>query len=174
MNIDWGFISELEGKGKTVGYHPSNNSGVTIATGFDLKEKNEEFLLSIGITPELTEKLKPYCQLTGSEASAVASNLELTTEEVELIDICSKKFYAERVARQYNSKEPKTVFEDLNRKQQTVLCSVGFQYGSFTKTPSFIKHAVNDDWNLVVEELRNFGDAFPTRRNKEADYLWEK
>ncbi len=65
MNIDWGFISELEGKGKTVGYHPSNNSGVTIATGFDLKEKDEEFLLSIGITPELTEKLKPYCQLTG-------------------------------------------------------------------------------------------------------------
>tara|TARA_B100000214_G_scaffold217362_1_gene157889 strand:- start:464 stop:985 length:522 start_codon:yes stop_codon:yes gene_type:complete len=171
MNIDWGFISELEGKGKTVGYHPSDNSGVTIATGFDLKEKDEDFLLSIGIPGDLTEKLKPYCHLTGSEAAAVASNLELSDQEVEVIDLCSKKFYAARVERQYNSRNPKTEFTDLNSKQQTILCSVGFQYGSFSKTPSFIKHAVNDDWDSVIQELKNFGDAFPTRRNKEADYL---
>ena len=101
----------------------------------------------------------------------MASDLQLNQEEVETIDICSKKFYAARVARQYNSKNPKTEFSNLDSKQQTILCSVGYQYGSFNKTPSFIKHAVNDNWDLVIQELRNFGDAFPTRRNKEADYL---
>ena len=40
MNINWDFISELEGKGVKKAYVPSDNSGVTVATGFDLKEKD--------------------------------------------------------------------------------------------------------------------------------------
>ena len=42
-NINWDFISGLEGKSITQGYVPSDNSGVTIATGFDLKEKTPDF-----------------------------------------------------------------------------------------------------------------------------------
>ena len=34
MNINWNFISELEGKGVKKAYVPSDNSGVTVATGF--------------------------------------------------------------------------------------------------------------------------------------------
>ena len=41
-NIDWDFISIMEGKAIKTGYHPSQNSGVTIGTGFDLKERTEE------------------------------------------------------------------------------------------------------------------------------------
>ena len=43
--IDWDFISSLEGKGAKHGYVPSDNSGVTIATGFDLKEKDENLII---------------------------------------------------------------------------------------------------------------------------------
>ena len=42
-NIDWEFIASLEGN-ELQGYVPSNNSGVTIASGVDLKEKTVAFL----------------------------------------------------------------------------------------------------------------------------------
>ena len=38
--IDWDFIGLLEGKAVSVGYQPTSNSGVTICTGFDLKDSN--------------------------------------------------------------------------------------------------------------------------------------
>ena len=56
--------------------------------------------------------------------------------------------------------------------------SVGYQYGSFTNTDTikgrpekFWKKVREDDWEGVVNELQNFGDKYPTRRNKEANYL---
>ena len=75
---------------------------------------------------------------------------------------------------QYNSRDTKETFTNLTKGQQTVIASVGFQYGSFSRTPTFIKHAVNGDWKLMEKELRNFNDDFHTRRLKEADYLWAK
>ena len=35
--VDWEFISKLEGEAIDTGYVPSDNSGVTIGTGVDLK-----------------------------------------------------------------------------------------------------------------------------------------
>jgi len=172
--IDWNFISELEGKGANTGYVPTKNSGVTVATGFDLKEKDEEFLLKIGISEPTVAKLQNFCGLSGGAASAVAKDLVLSDKEVLEIDLCSKKYYAARIMSQYNSRDPKETFTNLTKGQQTVIASVGFQYGSFSRTPSFIKHAVNSDWDLVDRELRNFGDDFGTRRNREAEYLWVK
>ena len=172
--IDWNFISELEGRGANIGYVPTNNSGVTIATGFDLKEKDEEFLLSIGISETIVSKLQNFCGLSGDKAKAVAQDLALKDDEVEEIDLCSKKHYATKIMNQYNSRNPKETFTNLTKGQQTVIASVGFQYGSFSRTPTFIKHAVNGDWKLMEKELRNFNDDFHTRRLKEADYLWAK
>ena len=54
--IQWDFISECEGKGITQGYQPTPNSGVTIATGFDLKEKDVEFCRSIEIPESRSEE----------------------------------------------------------------------------------------------------------------------
>ena len=60
-NIDWDFISSLEGKGITQGYVPSDNSGVTIATGFDLKEKTPDFLINeLGVSEETTGLLSQF------------------------------------------------------------------------------------------------------------------
>ena len=78
FKIDWDFIGGLEGKGANQGYVPSLNSGVTIATGFDLKEKDRNFLTSIGLNTNLIDKLTPYLGISGAEAEEVAKNLRLS------------------------------------------------------------------------------------------------
>ena len=70
--IDWDFISKLEGAAVNVGYVPdveNSQSGVTIGTGFDLGSKNEEFANSIGLEQSLIEKLKPFFKLKGQKIS---------------------------------------------------------------------------------------------------------
>ena len=54
-----------------------------------------------------------------------------------------------------------------------VVSSVGFQYGSnlAKATPRFWDAVTNGRWQDAVDELRNFGDSYSTRRNKEADLL---
>ena len=168
--INWDFIAELEGAAIKVGYVPSNNSGVTIGTGFDLKEKTEENITNFGFSEPLIEKLKPFFTLSGAEASEVASNLVLNDSEVAELDQKSKNYYASLVANKYE-KDSGKLWNDLDKNQQTVVASVGFQYGSFSRTPKFWNAVLNGDWEQVENELRNFGDDFGTRRNKEADLL---
>jgi len=174
FKIDWDFIASLEGKGANQGYVPSLNSGVTIATGFDLKEKDRNFLASIGLSTNLIDKLTPYLGISGAEAEEVAKNLRLSDPEVMEVDLASKDFYAQNIADQFNNADPSTEFESLSSEQQTVVASVGFQYGNLSNTPTFFKHAVNGNWDLVEAELRDFKDDFSTRRNTEADYLKKK
>ena len=169
-NIDWDFISIMEGKAIKTGYHPSQNSGVTIGTGFDLKERTEENIGEFGFSNSLIQKISPFFQLTGAEASEKAPSLQLNDDEVAELDSKSKAYYTSLIANKYEQDSGKS-FYDLSKEKQTVIASVGFQYGSFSRTPNFWKAVTNDDWEAVENELRNFGDAFSTRRNNEADYL---
>ena len=41
----------------------------------------------------------------------------------------------------------------------------------FQRVPRFWSYITSNNWNSAIAELRNFGDAFATRRNKEADLL---
>ena len=175
FKIDWDFISSLEGKGANQGYVPSNNSGVTIATGFDLKQKDRKFFEGIGLSENIIEKLIGYVGISGAEAEEFIANQPLILEDNEVaeIDQASKNFYAHSIATDYNNRNPKKKFKDLEPYQQTILASVGFQYGSFNRTPSFIQHATSGNWDGVVSELQDFKDDFSTRRNKEADYYTE-
>ena len=66
MNINWNFISELEGKGVKKAYVPSDNSGVTVATGFDLKEKDVNLMNEMGISEETTN----FCHLSSVLSSS--------------------------------------------------------------------------------------------------------
>ena len=168
--INWDFIAELEGSAIKVGYVPSNNSGVTIGTGFDLKEKTEDNIGVFGFSEPLVNKLKPFFSLSGAEASEVSKNLVLDDSEVAELDEKSKNYYASLVANKYE-KDSGKLWSDLDNNQQTVVASVGFQYGSFERTPKFWSAVLDGDWEQVENELRNFGDAFGNRRNKEADLL---
>jgi hypothetical protein len=168
--IDWDLISEFEGKGINTGYVPSENSGVTIGTGVDLKEKNEDYFKKINVSESIIDKVKPFFTLKGAEASEVAGNLQLDDNEVLELDTAVKANYASDIKNKYEEATGNS-FSDLNSAQQTVIVSVGFQYGSFERTPSFWKAVVNNDWDAVETELRNFGDNYTTRRLKEADLL---
>ena len=66
----------------------------------------------------------------------------------------------------------KALFHDLSDECQTVVASVAFQYGRLeVATPNFWRQVTTGYWLAALENLRDFGDRYPTRRNKEADLL---
>ena len=170
--IDWKFIGELEGD-SIYGSVPTENSGVTRGMGFDLKEKDTNFLsVKMGLSDSLVEKLTPYIGMSGTNAKKFLEDnpLILTDQERMLINERSKAKYTADIINQYETKTGR-VFSELSGKQQTVVASIGYQYGNFDRTPTFLKHLTNNDWNGVTSELLNFKDDFTTRRHTEEHYL---
>jgi hypothetical protein len=64
-------------------------------------------------------------------------------------------------------------FTSLPSQAQTVIADLAIQYGPGlpTATPNFWNDVTSGHWQDAVDELRNFGDAYPTRRNAEANLL---
>lgn len=179
-NIDWEFIASLEGKGVTTGYVPDptgSKSGVTIATGFDLGQRNETDLTTLGLSAGLITKLKPYLGLKGTVADEFLKKtpLTITDDEAKEIDNKVRAQKVPKLKQQYAQSAHNTAkiaFDDLPSQAQTVIASVSFQYGTLSvKTPKFWTAASSQDWVESVKILRNFGDSYRTRRGKEADLL---
>lgn len=181
MAIDWSFISALEGGPKCDGYVPDaagSRSGVTVATGVDIGQMSADRIDRLDIPPALKEKLKPYAGVTGQEAAAFLAlrPLSITKDEAERLDRSVKGDAAAAIRAGYDRAVGGTAglkrFDDLSDGIQTVICSVGFQYGNLAgRTPNFWRACTEQRWRDVLNELRNFGDRYPTRRNKEADLL---
>jgi len=90
-NIDYQFLSELEGGRKTNVYVPTatvSKSGVTIATGFDLGQRQESDLKALKLDAALITKLKPYLGITGANAQSLIkkSPLNITAAQSQVID----------------------------------------------------------------------------------------
>lgn len=174
-NIDWDFISEREGKGKLKGYVPDaegSQSGVTIATGFDLGARNLSDLA--GLPQDIIDALTPYLGIKGAEADEIAGNLVIDNSQSKIIDEFSKKDAVNKLKSRWQEKTG-TSFDELPMNKATIIASVAFQYGNLaTETPNFWNQVTNDDWDGAVANLRNFGDNYKTRRNAEADYFQKK
>ena len=170
-NIDWNFISEREGKGRTTGYVPDakgSKSGVTIATGFDLGARSLNDLK--GLPKELIEILKPFLGIKGAQAEEIAGNLNITDSQSNIIDEFSKKEATDRLKAKWQSATGQS-FDDLPKNEATVIASVAFQYGDLeSQTPNFWRQVTGGDWDSALANLRSFGDKYPSRRNLEADY----
>ncbi len=172
--VNFSFISLLEGGAQLTGYVPdpdNSKSGVTIATGFDLGCRDADSLFCF--PDELCEKLSPYLGLKKHEAAAALSltPLVITADEAELIDMHSKADMLHLLKTRYN-KVSRVPFYQLPEQAQTVIASVAFQYGNLERRcPNFYKTAISQNWKQMLIELRNFGDRYATRRNREADYL---
>lgn len=178
--VDYEFLSKLEGGCRTGGYIPDlekSKSGVTIATGFDLGARNEDDLRRLGIQGSLLKKLTPYLGLKKHDAARKLekSPLSISTTECLQIDQVVKTHYLAHLANRYNSaiSSGAVKFEDLRPEFQTVIASVSFQYGLelARSAPKFWASVVGQNWKLAVKILRNFQDQYPTRRNKEADLM---
>ena len=67
----------------------------------------------------------------------------------------------------------KKKFIDIPPEAQTVITSVSFQYGVGLniRAPKFWKAVTAQNWKEAIKILKSFGDAYPTRRKKEASLL---
>jgi hypothetical protein len=173
--VNFEFIAGLEGGPVLRGYVPDpdgSNSGVTIATGFDIGQRSLNDLHSM-LSPELAKKLAPYYGLKKRLAVAALQKkpLRITAEQAAEIDQCVKQQLLQQLEKRFNS-AAQTSFEELPEAARTVLASVAFQYGDLSqRCPKLWGAAMRADCASMANELRNFGDRYPTRRKKEADYL---
>lgn len=182
IRVDYKFISREEGGQKLQGYVPAvstSQSGVTIATGFDIGAHNKQDLTRMALSPSLIAKLEPYLGKKTFEAKSLLSEhpLTITIAEAEAIDAASHSGTIQTVSSAYNiaisARTELVRFENLPAEAQTVITSVAFQYGSnlAARTPKFWKLVTGQAWHQTVTELRNFGDKYSGRRNREADLL---
>lgn len=181
-SVDFDFISELEGNRVLEGYVPApdvSQSGVTVATGIDLGQFDSDTLRAMGVSVALVDKLSPYFGLKKQDAVDALADapLRLTADEARELDACVKGSFLRDLERRYDGAcracGSNLEFTALSPEQQTVIASVAFQYGVGLdrRTPNFWNQVTTGDWDGALANLRNFGDAYDTRRNKEADLL---
>lgn len=173
-NIDWDFILSKEGF-KTSGYVPdaeNSNSGVTIASGFDLGQKNESDLQ--GLPDDIVSVLKPYLGVKGVAASEIASDLNVSEDQARVINEFAKSKELVGLKNKWQEKTGKS-FDELPMNEATVIASVAFQYGDLSsRTPNFWNQVTSGDWDSAVANLNDFGDRYSTRRRSEAQYYQSK
>lgn len=177
LNIQWSFIRSVEGF-KSEGYVPQDRStgvqsGVTIGAGFDIGQHSVEQLKAFHFTPLLFSKLEMFAGITGLHAFHLLSRqrLSLTDEELEELEVKVHEKYARQIEKEYNENSCFN-FNELSAEQQTVIASVGFQYGSLKKRcPKFFKAVVEADWQRAIDILNDFKDDYAVRRKKEAKLL---
>ena len=173
--IDFTFIEKLEGN-VCLGYVPNpenSNSGVTIACGFDLGQRSKADLEHL-LSKELVKKLLPYTGLKKYQAQqALDKNpLQITKAENSEINKQCKQEAEERSAIQWKTSTADTPFYELPSPCQTVVASVAFQYGNLAeRAPIFWQQVTSENWPAAINNLRDFGDAYATRRKQEARLL---
>lgn len=178
--IDDEFIAEREGAAVQEAYPPpSSDSGVTVGTGVDLGQRNSADLASLDLSADLVSLLTPYLGLRGQAAADFLDDhpLILTPGQVAELDRAVHNQIYTQLATNYNNASDLS-FWRLPSAVQTVIASVALQYGpnlhlpaSEGGTPSFWAAVTEGRWQDAVDELRDFGDAYSTRRNLEADVL---
>lgn len=179
LKVDFTFISELEGGQQLTAYVPASSisqSGVTIATGFDLGARDEHDLQKLGFSTDLISRLKPYLGLKKAEAVAKLEHdpLSISQPEADLIDAAAKADATEFIVNLYDSAIASGAlpFAELSAEAQTVIASVSYQYGNLSvRTPMFWAAVTAQDWHKSINILKDFHDNYPTRRHKEAAYL---
>lgn len=179
-SIDYQFLSSVEGGSRTNGYVPvagKSKSGVTIATGFDLGQRNENDLKKLNLDLILISKLSLYLGVKGIEAQRLIKKkpLVINISQAKKIDKAVKKSHIDQLIMKYNAASPHMFFSKLPPQAQTVIASLSFQYGVNLNisAPNFWYSVIIQDWSSATKELQDFGDIYPTRRNKEAKLLEE-
>ncbi|NMY38719.1 MULTISPECIES: pesticin C-terminus-like muramidase [unclassified Pseudomonas] len=174
--IDFSFIARLEGACVTQGYVPDvihSRSGVTLATGFDLGQRQASDLAALGLSCELQQLLTPYVGVKGAAAVEVLRKqpLQISAVQAQQLDQAFKQPFIATLARDYLAASG-VDFTALPGAMQTVIASVAFQYGNLARrTPHFWQQVVHGDWPGAWATLNRFGDRYPSRRQREAALL---
>lgn len=179
--VNWDFVEQLEGNSTTgsvpkdANGNPLGTSGVTIASGFDIGKHNVNDLHTMGLSSSLINTLSPYTGKTGQAAVNYLAQhpLSISVGDAQFLTTASHAQTLARVTVAYDSAVNQAgAFNQLPSEAQTVISSVSFQYGNLAnKTPHFWDDVISKNWTATVAELRNFHDAYSSRRNVEADLL---
>ena len=193
LQIDYGLIGELEGnllEAKVPDYE-SSKSGVTVGMGIDLGARTREDFAGFE-NQELLDRFDQYYGLQGMEAFNYEQDnpLTITQEEADALNA----FIKGKLTNTLRSNFQETFgmdLADLPPEMQTIVASIGYQYGpSFMiddptteaydpETPKFATKLMDltkdrfniDRYQSIYDELMDFQDRYPTRREKEAAYL---
>ena len=187
VQVNFDFIRKSEGF-ETEGYVPRSgeqvldSSGVTIGTGLDLGTKNMDYFKDFE-NKETLKKMEAYFGMQGQEAYDFEQEnpLSLTKEEAVEVDNYVKGRELESIENSFLALTGKEL-SSMPPRLQTVIADLQFQYGSnYNRTPKFreiIKDIAEDPQDAqsympLMNELRDFGDKYDTRRNREADLIQE-
>lgn len=180
-NINHEFLRELEGF-TTSPFVPSDSSGnplgksgSTIGTGIDLAHQSATGLRAAGVDEQTITMLQPFFGVRGKKAQRLIKSHPLQLKEAQLkaLDDAVMNRDTQSMSDKFNAVSPRK-FEDLPPAFQTVLTSVNHQFGTNALADmNFWKQMTGGQFDAALENLRDFGDNFPTRRNKEAD-LFER
>ncbi len=182
-DVDWTFISAREGGQVLAGYVPDasgSQSGVTIGTGIDLGQRAASDIDALDIPATLKATLRPYCGKKTQDAADYLRQHPLTLDagDATTLDKAIKQPLLDRLIAAYDAAVdnanaadhcPRVHFNALPRGVQTALASANFQYGSLPgATPNYWKQVTEQRWQDASDNLKKFGDAYPSRRRLEA------
>lgn len=193
VGVDWGFIERREGVRRLDGYVPTHNgkadgkvlgdSGVTIASGFDLGQHSPPDLKAMGLYQGLIDRLTPYMG-PGLRKEAAQKFLEknpltISDKEARMIDRRAQIKRYDDLASQYDAATRNAYgaalairFRDLPQGTQTAIFDVAFQYGNLaSRTPNFWRQITTGQWQEAHNNLLDFKDDYGHRRRKEAGLL---
>ena len=187
VQVNFDFIRKSEGF-ETEGYVPRSgeqvldSSGVTIGTGLDLGTKNIDYFKDFE-NKETLKKMEAYFGMQGQEAYDFeqANPLSRSEEETKALDNFVKGRELESIENSFLALTGKEL-SSMPPRLQTVIADLQFQYGSnYNRTPKFrdiIKDIAEDPQDAksympLMNELRDFGDKYDTRRDREADLIQE-
>ena len=185
LQVNMEFLRMSEGF-ETEGYVPRSgeqvldSSGVTIGTGLDLGTKNMDYYKYFE-NKETLKKMEAYFGMKGQAAYDFEQEnpLSLTREEAVEVDNFVKGRELESIENSFLALTGKEL-SSMPPRLQTVIADLQFQYGSnYNRTPKFreiIKDIAEDPQDAqsympLMNELRDFGDKYDTRREREADLI---
>ncbi|WP_456305643.1 pesticin C-terminus-like muramidase [Entomobacter blattae] len=148
-----------------------------IVISADLGGRSEQSLIKDGVDPALAHKLVPYTGMKGSVAARYVAEhpLDLTQEEALGISyVYREKTTAENFNATVQAINPDSTlrFEDLPYNTKTAIVDLRYQYGpGVNVTPGYTVLIASGSWQDVVDELRNFHDAYKSRREDEAKLI---
>jgi hypothetical protein len=139
-------------------YEAIGVSGVTIATGVDLGQTDEDSLRGYGVSESLIRKVSPYLGLTSKRAIYKLYNapFQISPEEAAELDHHVHAGYLNRYVRPCYEKQSSVKFDELPKQAQAVVFSMCFQLGCGgvkRRAPKTWHYLTNQMWADASDEL---------------------
>lgn len=192
------FLEQVEGKRQTVGYipcykktggtanykgghNPENYqamgaSGVTIATGVDLGQKDRQELELYGLSENIITIFAPYLGKKRDAAIRILYTrpLVISEEHAKATDLAVHKGYLNHHVRPMYEKYSGVAFDSLPKEAQAVIMSLCYQLGptgARTGAPKTWKWLCQRNWQAASRELITGFPQYKNRRRQEGELL---